>query len=66
MLDAWFFRVASAVPSAAAISLLLDPLAMRGWTFSGGEWIGATFECFNALGKADARAYSDEFCCLLN
>jgi hypothetical protein len=31
----------------------VDARIERRWTFSGGHWIGATFECFNALGKAE-------------
>jgi hypothetical protein len=31
----------------------LDGRIERRWTFSGGQWIAATFECFNALDKAE-------------
>jgi hypothetical protein len=31
----------------------LDGRIERRWTFSGGQWLAATFECFNALDKAE-------------
>jgi TonB family protein len=31
----------------------LDARIEKRWTFPGGQWLGATFECFNALGKAE-------------
>ncbi len=31
----------------------VDARIEKRWAFSGGRWIGATFECFNALGKAE-------------
>jgi TonB family protein len=31
----------------------LDARIERRWTFPGGQWLGATFECFNALDKAE-------------
>jgi hypothetical protein len=31
----------------------VDVRIERRWTFSGGQWLAGTFECFNALDKAE-------------